>query len=168
MPADFTPIAERCLAHLSVEEAALQAARAGLVELHDAVVRGTITDLTAAVERAGKLADQTREARAVRLTFCRSMADALDLSPESITLSVIASRLPVPLADRIAAARDRLQALSADLRNHASRTASVVGHCRTFLRKLFADLTDSGAAAIPYGPGPRPTAASGAILVARG
>ena len=49
-----------------------------------------------------------------------------------------------------------------------ARTAGVVGYCRTFMRALFADLTDSGAAATHYGPGPRATAAAGALLVARG
>lgn len=168
MSSDLLPLSDLCLAHLAREEAALQATRAGLEHLHAAVVHGDAAAFQAAVHRAAELADESQRTRDARLAFCRAAADALDLSPESITLSGIAGRLPGGAADRVAAARDRLQALTAEVRRLTGRTAAVVGYCRTFMRKLFADLTDTGAAATHYGPGPRATAAAGALLVARG
>jgi hypothetical protein len=168
MSSDLQPLSDLCLNHLVREEAALQATRAGLEELHAAVVRGDAATFQTAVQRAADLADEMHRSQAARLSFCRAVADALDLSPESVTLSGIAGRLPGAAANQVAAARDRLQALSADVRRLTARTAAVVGYCRTFMRNLFADLTDTGAAATHYGPGPRATAAAGSLFVARG
>jgi hypothetical protein len=168
MSFDLQPLSDLCLTHLAREEAALQAARAGLDQLHAAVVHGDAATFQAALQTAADLADETQKTHAARLSFCRALADALDLSPETITLSAIAARLPGHAGDQVAAARDRLQALSAEVRRLTARTASVVSYCRTFMRNLFADLTDTGAAANHYGPGPRATAAAGALLVARG
>ena len=168
MPPELLQLAELCLAHLSREEAALQAARAGLTELTDALVKGDLARLQTAVRAAGPLADETHRTRDARGIVCATLAEALDLSPESVTLSLVAIRLPAPYAGRVAAARDRLQVLAAEVERLSRRAASVVGYCRGFLQRVVADESDSGAATAHYGPGPRREVARGALLVARG
>jgi hypothetical protein len=162
-------LAETCLAHLVREEATLQASREGLAKLHAAFLHGTLPDLQSAVTHCQQLSDATFTARHQRESLCRLLAEEMGIDPAHVRLSLLATWLPAPYGERVAACRDKLQVLAEDVERLTKRVSKVATYCRTFLQKAVEDATgqpDGGM--VRYGPSGRRSESRGSLLIANG
>jgi hypothetical protein len=168
MTTDLLNLAEYFLGHLVREEASLRAAREGLGLLNESFTRGNFTDLQNTLTKVGDLAEHTQRTKAEREAVCQKLGEALDLDPETVHITAVASRLPAPYPARIASYRDRLQILAADVERLSAKTTAAVGFCRSFMNRVINEMTEGGASVTHYGPGPRRESNRGTLLVARG
>ena len=126
------------------------------------------TALGAALSRHQATARRAEELGRCRVAFQQEAADQLGVPAESVTLELLAGRLPAPTARRVAEARANLRHTAAEVERLSASNASLVYYCLDFLRRFFARLT-GGLPDGRYGPTGAPAAASGGSLInARG
>ncbi|WP_020473197.1 hypothetical protein [Zavarzinella formosa] len=169
MSIELVELAEMCLAHLAREEATLQASRDGLNKLYAAYLRGTLADLQAAILHCQELSDETFGARHRRETLCRLLAKEMGIEPENVRLSLLATLLPAPYGDQVAASRDKLQMLAEDVERLTKRVSTIATYCRTYLQKAIEDSTGQSVGVVnQYGPAGRRVETRGSLLIANG
>lgn len=167
MSTTLAELSELCLAHLVLEEATLRANREGLSQLHAAFLSGTFPELQACILHCQRLAEDTVAARKSRESLCREIAEHMELEPEDIRLSLLASRLPAPYGNRVSACRDKLHLLSEEVDRLSKRVSNIASYCKTFIQKAVEDSLGLPVL-VNYGPMSRRVDTRGSLLVANG
>ena len=167
MSTTLAELSELCLAHLVLEEATLRANREGLSQLHAAFLGGTLPELQACILHCQRLAEDTVAARTSREALCREIADHMELEPEEIRLSLLATWLPAPYGNRVSACRDKLHVLTEEVERLTKRVANVASYCKTFLQKAVEDSLGLPVL-VHYGPVSRRVETRGTLLIANG
>jgi len=131
------------------------------VDKDHARLQEALTRHAATVQRAAAM-------QARRAAFQHEAAALLGVAPESVTLALLAARLPGEAAERVAEARARLQQTAAEVDRLNGRNASLLHYCLDFLQRFFDRLTGRPHDG-RYGPAGRRAAGSGGSLInARG
>ena len=165
---DLSELTRRTLADLEDEAATLDATLEGLRRFRNVLLRGDSAGLAAALERQEASA-QARAAQAVRRERLRhDWAAILGISPEDVTLTVIAGQLSGDDGARFGRLHARVQALAAEAEELNRGNAAVAGQCLDFLYGFLVELT-GGPNSPRYSPaGTQLGAACGSLIEARG
>ncbi len=169
MGPDHAEISNACLTHLRREEEVLAEALTLLDRVHQALVRGDLQRLEtlrtlqdAAVERSATL-------RRDRDRLRQRLGSFLQVSSSSLTLELLAGRLPGPDGLRVRQAGDRVRRLAERVAALTRDNAVLIEHGLDFIRRFLLDVTGGGLPAGRYGPdGSHLEAAFGSLLSARG
>lgn len=153
------------LARLEGEERQLRDALASLADLHAALTGGDLSNLAAQEVRQAELAAALRDARVAQAAAADRLAADLGLADKPARLAVIAEKLPPPAAQVVLAARDRLAALTHEIAESHRRNANLAHQLRSYLRSVFALLTEASPAR--YGPQGATVTAAGAATAVR-
>jgi hypothetical protein len=141
--------------------AALQDVRAALLGRDHAALGAALTRHQPTVRGA-------EEMRLRRAAFQQEAGEHLGVPPESVTLDLLAARLPADAARQLAGARAGLRQTAAEVQQVSDSNASLLYHCLDFLRRFFDRLTGRPPVG-RYGPDGAPAAAAGGSLInARG
>ena len=153
---------------LRVEEQLLRDAGTVLGGVHAALRRGDLAAVMAAGPEQEALAAALSSAESARATLLADLAFAAGVSPDGLTLAVLAAALPEPWAGEVQAARDRLVAVAAEVNDFRLRNANLISHLRSYFRGVLSTLTAVDAP-VRYGPsGMHLSPASGGVIQARG
>jgi hypothetical protein len=126
------------------------------------------TALGAALSRHQATARRAEALSLRRAAFQQEASAHLGVPAESVTLELLAGRLPAPAAGRVAEARANLRHTAAEVERLSASNASLVYYCLDFLRRFFVRLT-GGLPDGRYGPTGAPAAAlNGSLINARG
>jgi hypothetical protein len=167
-PRSSEGLARLCLDHVAHEQAQLGAALALLNDVRAALLGRDHAALAGALARHRATAGGAEETTRRRADFQRQAADFLGVPPASVTLDLLAARLPADAAGHVADARARLRQLAADVERLNASNASLLYYCLDFLRRFFDQLTGRPRDG-RYGPAGTPAAAPAASLIdARG
>ncbi|HEY1188501.1 MAG TPA: flagellar export chaperone FlgN [Gemmata sp.] len=159
---------ETFLQHLGVEEQLLTQARDKALEVYAALRGGDLKGVTALGAQQEELAAALRAASAARLGVTNDLASDLNISPDRLTLLQLTEALPEPEREAVRAARARLSACAAEFTRIQTRNANLLGHLRSFIRDVLADITPDSTPQ-RYGPtGGWLSPAPGAPLLRRG
>ncbi len=161
------PLARLCLDHLAREEAHLAATLAALLDIRAALLGKDHAALAAALVRHDATARATDELTRSRDAFRDRAGALLGVPITSVTLDLLAARLPGAAAP-ITEARARLQQQAAEVERVNASNASLLYYCLDFLRRFFERLTGRPRDG-RYGPAGKLTASFGPSLIsARG
>ncbi len=140
---------------------ALRDVRAGLLDRDQAA-------LGAALDRHSGMIPAADELRRARAAFQAAAGELLGVAPASVTLDLLAARLPADAAGPVAETRARLRQTAAEVEQLNGSNASLLYYCLDFLQRFFDGLTGRPRDG-RYGPAGRPAPASGGSLInARG
>jgi hypothetical protein len=166
-PADER-LARLCVDHLAREEAHLNATLIALRDVRSALLdkdQAAIEDALARHDGMPRSADDLCRARAA---FQEAAGALLDVPPASVTLDLLASRLPADLAGPVVEARARLRRQAAEVEQLNASNASLLYYCLDFFQRFFDRLTGRARDG-RYGPAGRlATASGGSLINARG
>jgi hypothetical protein len=139
-----------------------------LREVRTALRHGDTAALNVALAGQASAAGAAEERNARRRDLCWEWAADLEISPESVTLTVLADHLSGEAGSRVTHFRDRLTQLATEVDEFNRGNAALVGHCLDFLQQLLAEAV--GVADSPrYGPrGAQLPATCGSLIEARG
>jgi hypothetical protein len=166
-PPPDDPLVRLCLEQLAREEAQLAATLAALTDIRAALLGKDHAALGDALVRHDATARGAAEATRLRDAFRQEAAARLGVPAESVSLELLAERLP-GAAGPIAAARERLRQQAAEAERLSAGNATLLYYCLDFLQRFFERLTGRPRDG-RYGPAGRVAAAAGGSLInARG
>ncbi len=148
---DPPPSYPNFLALLHSEERHLTDALASLTELHSALSCGDLAKLATQEPRQIAIAEALQTARVAQETIAAQLAEELGLADRPARLVAIADCLPPLAAAEVRSVRERLVALTDRLAELHRQNANLVHQLRSYLRTVFALLTESATPA-RYGP----------------
>jgi hypothetical protein len=156
-----------CLEHLAREEAQLAATLAALTDIRAALLGKDHAALGDALVRHDATVRAAEEATRRRDAFRQEAGALLGVPAESVTLDLLAERLPAA-AGPITDARARLRQQAAEAERLSAGNATLLYYCLDFLQRFFERLTGRPRDG-RYGPAGRVAAAPGGSLInARG
>lgn len=158
-----------CLAHMQQEEAMLAETLDSLRLVRAALRGGSLDSLKDALDRQARLAHASQELRERRARLRREMSAVLGIAPQSVTLKMLAARLPGDAGTRLASCRDRLSAMAAEVDHLNRANAALVGQSLDFLERFFIEITGGDRGGAGYSSaGATRAPALGSIIEARG
>src|SRR6266849_4488796 len=151
-PEILTNLALICLAHMDREELLLSETRECLRRVRDALLQDDGAAVREALTRQNYLAQTSEEIWAQRGRFCQSVAAALDIPLNGVTLQLLAARVPGELGERLAACRLRVRRLAKEVDELNRGNAALIGYSLQFVHQLLVALTGGEAMGERYGP----------------
>ncbi len=139
-PPPDDPLARLCLEQLAREERHLAAALAALRDVRAALLGSDHAALADALVRHDATARAAPESARRRDAFLREVGARLGVPAESVTLELLAARLPAA-AGPIAEARARLRQQADEVERLSAGNAALLSYCLDFLRRFFERLT---------------------------
>jgi len=167
---DVERVLQATLRHLALEEEFLAAALTVLQQARLALIQADSYALTQALDQQSEQAEASEVMQRKRQQFRQDAAALLDLPVESITLSVLASRLPAHARQPLADYHTRLRQLAAAVEEMSRGNAAILRSCLKFLQQVLAGLTGGAPrGGHRYGPaGLHQELGCGSLVSARG
>jgi hypothetical protein len=151
------------------EEAMLGATLESLGQVRAALTHGDLPALNRALESQAHTARAADELRQRRAALRRELAAALGVPPQTVTVEMMAKRLPADAADRLLRYRDRLRSMAADVDRLNRANASLVSQSLDFLQRFLLEITGGGQSGKSYTCCGMPREAEcGSMIEARG
>jgi hypothetical protein len=166
---DSRTLSLACQAHLEQEEALLTETVAALREVRAALLSRNLADLDAALARQAAWSHRAGDLKARRADLRHGLAAALGVAPQSVTIPLIAARLPAEARERLAGCRQRLAALAAEVDQLNRANAALVRHSLEFMHRFLVEITGGQSHGPSYtAAGTLCQAACGSLIEARG
>jgi hypothetical protein len=160
---------EKCRAHLRLEEAYLLQARACLIALNEALRLGKLAQIDQARATQEDLTQSSEGVSAQRTSLCDEISTLLNVPAEQVTLSRLIGMLSSPLSDELAAARDRLRQLVAEVHFLTQRNNSLINYCHSYFQRILNNAMDQVGPVVRYGrAGKQLNAVCGTFFVVQG
>ncbi len=131
---DLADLARRTLADLDQEAVALDAALETARRVRAALRAGDPDALATELQHQPDAPPDERGRR--RWQLRQEWAGVLGTSPEAVTLTAVAGRLPAEEAGRLTRLQERLRGLAAEADELNRGNAAMAGQCRNFLREV--------------------------------
>lgn len=166
---EMTQLALVCLAHLEREEALLEALLTSLQQVRAALLSGELKALTLALEGQDHTARAAQEIRQSRARLREELAVRLGTTPETVTIQLLAGRLPGELGQRLASCRERLRQMTAAVDELNQGNVLLIRQSVDFLHQLLVEITGGNSSGGCYsGTGTRQDARCGSLIEAQG
>jgi hypothetical protein len=158
-----------CLAHMEQEEAMLSATLDSLRCVRTALMHGDLSALNEALDRQAHTARAANELRLRRAELRRGLAATLGVSPQSVTLQMLAVRFPGEVGQRLEHCRERLGRLATEVDQLNRGNAALVQYSLDFLHRFLVEITGGVTAGARYSfAGVLEEAACGSMIEAKG